>query len=127
MTESETAVGWDGSLRELSPSVGCVGHSRFTTTAAVQVQAALRICAQGERISWDVALQLVPTPSGPRPMLLIYLAAPSAILGELCGEVVLIEPQNVNDFNIETNVRGAVERIRQARSESTHRPGPRHV
>jgi hypothetical protein len=101
-------------------SVGCIGHARLCTTVGVQVQSVLRGCALGERVSWDVALQLVPTPQGPRPMVMIYLTMPSAVLGELCGEVVLLEPQHLSDANVERNVRGAVERVREARSASAH-------
>lgn len=107
--------------------VGTVGHSRLTSEAATQVQMALRQCAGGDRVTWDVALQLVPTPQGPRPMVLIYLTTPSAILGELCGEIVLMEPQHLNAVNVEQNVRAAVERVRTARSESASHPGPRRV
>lgn len=110
-----------------NPLVGSVGHERLTGTAASYVSLALRHCAAGERITWDVAFQLVPTPTGPRPMVLIYLHTASAILGELCGEVVLIEPQQLNESNVERNVGAAVERIRQARSESAQRPGPRRT
>jgi hypothetical protein len=75
---------------------------------AGHVAAALRAHGLGDRITWDVTLQLVPTPAGPRPMAAVYIHTFSAVLGELCGEVVLIEPQHLSAENIERNVRAAL-------------------
>lgn len=98
---------------------GTAGHHRMTMGAALDVAAALRECASGERVTWDVGLQLVPTPQGPRPMVMIYLQIPAAVIGELCAEIVMIEPKHVNPGNITRNMRGAMERLRQARAAST--------
>ena len=97
---------------------GTAGHHRMTMGAAMDVANALRECASGERVTWDVVLQLVPTPQGPRPMVMIYLHIPAAVLGELCAEMVLIEPRYLTPDNVNRNVRGAMERLRQARTAS---------
>lgn len=98
---------------------GTAGHQRLTMGASMDVAAALREHANGERVTWDVALQLVPTPQGPRPMLMIYLHIAAAVLGELCAEIVIIEPRYVTSENISRNVRATMERLRSARSAST--------
>lgn len=98
------------------PMVGAAGHARLSTMVAGYVAAALRTYALGDRVTWDAAVQIIPTPAGPRPMVLVYLSTPSAVLGELCGEIVLIEPQHVSADNVERNVSAAVERMRDARA-----------
>ena len=106
-------------VQEEEPSrlAGTAGHSRFSALAA-------STWALGERVSWDVAVQLVPTPQGPRPMLLVYLATPSALVGQLVGEPVLVEPQNVTWTHLNGKVRAAVERLRQGRSRSALQTAP---
>lgn len=98
---------------------GTAGHHRLTMGAAMDVANALRECANGERVTWDVGLQIIPTPDGPRPMVMIYLHIAAAVLGELCAEMVLIEPKHVTTANISRNVRATIERLRSARSAST--------
>lgn len=102
---------------------GTAGHHRLTMGAGMDVASALRECASGERVMWDVMLQLVPTPEGPRPMLMIYMHIPAAVLGELCAEMVLIEPRFVTADNIGRNVRATMERLRKARTASMSQNG----
>ena len=98
---------------------GTAGHTRLTIEVGSHVATALRGCALGERITWDVALQLVPGPQGPRPMVLVYLSTPSAVL----GEVVMVEPRNLTQANTERQVAAAVDRIRQARADAAEAKG----
>lgn len=93
-------------------------HTRLSTMVAGHVAASLRLHAPQDRVTWEVGIQLVPTPVGPRPMVLVYLTTPSAVLGELIGEVVLLEPQQLAPANVDRNVAGAVERMREQRSKA---------
>jgi hypothetical protein len=105
------------------PMAGTAGHTRLTIEVGSHVATARRACALGERITWDVALQLMPGPQGPRPMVLVYLSTPSAVLGEVLGEMVMVEPRNLTQANTERQVAAAVDRIRQARADAARANG----
>lgn len=94
-------------------------HQRLSEVAAVHVVGALAKHARGERLTWDVALDLMPTPTGPSPVVVLYLTLPNPLLGAgLFGELVIVEPKNVTLDGIDREVGAAVERLRRQRSAS---------
>lgn len=91
-------------------------HTRLTDAARLFTVTALTRWARGERVTWDVALDLAPTPTGPAPVVVVYLHMPSAVLGEVVGELVLLQPNEVTSQNVDSLVGQAVERMRAGRS-----------
>ena len=98
-------------------------HAQLTEGARVHVIAALTRWARGERVTWDVALDLAPTPTGPAPVVVVYLHMPSAVLGEVVGELVLLQPNEITGQNVDTLLGQAIERMRAARSNEARQVG----
>ena len=104
---------------EQSGLVSVAGHSRFTEQVAGWVREALRHSAMGERISWDVALQLMPTPQGALPVVLIYATTPSPVLGDLLGELSMIEPARCTQPQVDRVVGDAVGKLMASRRKAS--------
>lgn len=106
-----------GALRDVSVDVDPLPeHTRLTDAARLFVVTALTRRARGERVTWDVTLDLAPTQTGPAPLVVVYLHIPSAVLGEVVGELILMQPMEVTGANVDALVGQALERMWQTRS-----------
>lgn len=93
-------------------------HSRLSTLVGLWMESALRLySALDEKITWDAGVQIAPSPNGPAPVVVLYLTVPSPILGEIIGELVMIDPQRLSEELVRLNVSGALDRMRKARAE----------
>lgn len=79
---------------------------------------AIAVHALGERVTWDVALTVVPTEQGPTPMLMIYLEIPAAVLGEYHSHVSLMPPHGLTQLGIEQTVKAGVGQLLDVRSRA---------
>ncbi|GJF04945.1 hypothetical protein [Pseudonocardia sp. D17] len=95
-------------------------HPRLLDAARLFVVTALTRWARGERVTWDIALDLAPTASGPAPVVVVYLHMPSAVLGDVVGELILLQPTEVTGPNVDNLVGQAVEKMRRSRSAEAH-------
>lgn len=90
-------------------------HVNVVDEVRTWVPPLLREYAMGERLQWDAAFQLVPTASGPQPVWVLYFAMPSPLVGQLLVEMVLVEPRALVPENVRVQIKGAVDRLHQAR------------
>lgn len=97
-------------------------HALLSDLARGHVVAALVRHARGERLTWDVALTVVASPQGPQPLVLVYLHMPSAVLGEVVGELVFVPPAEITATNVDHLVGQAIGRMRATRSGTASAP-----
>lgn len=106
-----------GALRDVPVDVDPLPeHGRLTDAARLFVVTALTRRARGERVTWDVTLDLAPTPNGASPLVVVYLHIPSAVLGEVVGELILLQPTEVTGELVDALVGQALERMLRVRS-----------
>ena len=92
-------------------------HARMSDDVVRWVEAALGGCATGERVAWEVALALLPTPQGPQPGFLLLLQMASPVIGQNINHTVACGLDVVNEQAISGVVREGVEALRRARSQ----------
>lgn len=70
-----------------------------------------------DQISWEIALQLLPTPQGMQPGFALLVRMPSPVLGETLAYLVLLDLGAVQaETTVAHHVRNAVEQLRQQRT-----------
>jgi len=93
-----------------------VSSPRIGDQVANWVTTALGACADTDQPSWEVALQLLPTPQGVQPGYAVLVQIPSPVLGESLGHVALLDLGSLTEPVVAHHVRDAMERLRQQRT-----------
>lgn len=92
-------------------------HRRLSGDITCWVETALAACAQGERVTWDVALTLVPTPQGPQPGYAFLVQMASPMLGQNFNHFGVFGLDGLGEQSVAGVVREAVEAMRRQRSQ----------
>lgn len=76
-----------------------------------------------DRLGWDIALQLMPTPQGPQPAFLVLLQTPSPVLGSNLNHMVFLDVNDLSPLVVGNAIREGLEVMRQRRAELLAQPG----
>lgn len=103
-------------LRLSSTPPGGTSHTRVTNQVAGWVSTSLARQAPLEDVLWDCSLQLVPTPQGPQPVMVVLLQMPAPILGQVMVQLVMVQWTDLSAEHFDTAVTQGVELLRQQRA-----------
>lgn len=70
-----------------------------------------------DRVGWDIALQLMPTPQGPQPAIMVLLQMSSPVLGQNLNHMVFIDVNDLSSPGIVGSIKEGLEVLRTRRSE----------
>lgn len=91
---------------------------RISEDFARWAEEALEACAPGEKVKWDVTFQVMQTPNGSAPVMVLLLQIPSPVLGQKMNHLVILGVDDVNEPVVGDSVRSAMEVLRTRRSEA---------
>lgn len=76
-----------------------------------------------DRLGWDIALQLMPTPQGPQPAFLVLLQMPSPVLGQNLNHMVFLDVNDLSPLVVGGAMKEGLEVLRTRRAELLAQPG----
>jgi hypothetical protein len=99
------------------PDLSSFAQGRPAPRISDELAGWVRLALAGpDQISWDIALDLVPTQQGPAPGFLVLLRMPSPVLGQSLTHLLLVDLGGLTEPSVSHHVRAAVEQLRQQRS-----------
>lgn len=97
--------------------------NRMSSAVALMVADSLANLAGGDRVRWDVSLQLLPTPQGvPQPVYLVLLQMPAPLLGQNLNHMVFIDVNDLTPVKIAPALKEAMDVLRTRHAEMLAQP-----
>lgn len=81
-----------------------------------QLAAWVQTACAGADVSWEIGLDLIPTPQGAAPGFLLLLRMPSPVLGHVLTHVLLVDLNSLAEPVVARHVSDALEQLGQQRA-----------